>query len=87
MTNECHPFSLKIKAFYDDDFRKQFGNDSENAIRRMLAQAQNVFRYESLTSKVIFKVQSIEYLSGSWSPPNDMWVEAVNMLLFAQHWG
>ena len=46
-------FSANIKVFYDVKFSQKFGADVANAIRRILAHAQHVLKWPTLTTKVI----------------------------------
>ena len=66
--------SLKVKVIYDDNFKGKFGDDTVNAARRVLAQAQNAFMWkDSLTTVVKFKVDSnVDYHAGKWVAENDM---------------
>jgi hypothetical protein len=65
---------MKVKVFYDDNFKAKFGDDSVNAARRVMAQAQNVFRWkESLTTEIIFKIDnSVDYIPGKWIASKDV---------------
>ena len=51
-------FSATVKLHYDLGIKQRFGSDAENMARRVMAHAQNVFMWKSLTTKVIFKVHS-----------------------------
>ena len=70
-----HPFySLKVKVAYDDNFKAKFGDDAVNAARRVMAQAQNLFKLkDSLTTEINFKIDSnVEYKSGKWVAAKDL---------------
>jgi hypothetical protein len=47
-------YSLDIAMYYDQTFKAQFGNSVEslNAMRRVVAQAQNIFYWDSLKVKI-----------------------------------
>jgi len=66
--------SLKVKVAYDDNFKNKFGDDSVNAARRVMAQAQNLYKLkDSLTTEIIFKIDSdAQYIPGKWVAANDM---------------
>ena len=60
--------SLKIRIRYDSKFKAKFGDDSENVIRRIMAHAQNIWKWkETLTTQLIFNIESIEYKAGDWN--------------------
>ena len=61
-------FSVNIKTIYDDNFKDKFGADAENAIRRILAHTQHVWKWPTLTTKVIFNVSSnVTYIKERWN--------------------
>ena len=61
-----------MRIRYDDNFKAKFGADSENTIRRVMAQAQNIWKWkETLTTQVIFNIESIEYKAGVWVTGGD----------------
>ena len=65
-------FSLKIRIRFDDLFKAKFGNESENVIRRIMAHAQNTWRWkESLTTELLFDIESVEYMPGNWNVQTD----------------
>ena len=71
-------FSLNVTIRYDDNFKGKFGADAENVIRRVMAHAQNIYQWPSLTTKIIFNVLSIAYRTGVWVTGDDghgVWVE------------
>jgi hypothetical protein len=43
---------LKIKAFYDQSFKRKFGSESTRVIRKVISHAQNHFYWPSLTTKI-----------------------------------
>ncbi len=49
-------FRATVKLHYDPAIYKQFGDDSANMARRVMAHAQNVWLWPSLKTKVIFKI-------------------------------
>ena len=51
-------YKATIKIRYDENFKAQFGADSVNTIRRIMAQAQNIWRWPSLTTSVTFLIDS-----------------------------
>jgi len=67
-------YSLRVKAIYDDNFKEKFGDDTANAARRVLAQAQNLFKLrDSLTTEVILTVDpNVAYIPGKWVAGNDL---------------
>jgi len=48
--------SIKLKLSYDDNWKDKFGADSVNAIRRVVAHAQAVWKWASAPSKMIFDI-------------------------------
>jgi hypothetical protein len=50
--------STNVKAIYDNNFLDKFGEDTRNAIRRIVAHAQHVFKWPSLTTKIFLNVSS-----------------------------
>jgi hypothetical protein len=67
-------YSLKVKVSYDDNFKAKFGDDAVNAARRVMAQAQNLFKLkDSLKTEINFKIDSnVEYKSGRWVAEKDL---------------
>ena len=60
-------FSTNLKGYYDDNFSKMFGSDAKNAVRRILAHTQHMWKWPSLTTKLFFNVSNdIAYKSGNW---------------------
>ena len=66
---------LRVKAKYDDNFKRKFGSDAVNAARRILAHAQNLWLLrESLTTVVRFIVDpNVDYIPGQWASKTDMY--------------
>ena len=67
--------SLRVKAKYDDNFKRKFGSDAVNAARRILAHAQNLWLLrDSLTTVVRFIVDpNVYYIPGQWASKTDMY--------------
>ena len=64
---------MKLKLGYDDNWNQKFGSDSINAIRRVMAHAQNVWKWPSAPAKVIFDVDpDVRHLPGQWTAANSM---------------
>jgi hypothetical protein len=64
---------LKIKCFYDATFKAKHGADSINAVRRVMAQAQNIYMSPTLTTKVVFEIDSeVDFKDEKWNAPDDM---------------
>ncbi len=62
-------FSSTIKLHYDESWAERFGNDSVNAARRVMAHAQNIWMWPSLTTKVIFDIDpEVKAQPGRWTP-------------------
>ena len=47
---------MKVKAICDANFVAKFGSDTNNAVRRVVAHAQHVYKWPSLKTKIIFDV-------------------------------
>lgn len=44
---------LNVKVFFDSNWKQKFGNDSENAAKRVIVHAQHVLKWSnSLTTKI-----------------------------------
>ncbi len=64
---------MKIKCAYDATFKDKHGADSVNAVRRVMAQAQNVYMWPTLTTKVVFEIDSeVDFKDEKWNAPDDM---------------
>ena len=62
-----------MKAIYDDNFRDKFGDDIKNAIRRVVAHAQHMFKWPSLTTKIFLNVSSdFQYIKERLSADNKL---------------
>jgi hypothetical protein len=60
--------STNLKVFYDDKFFEKFGADTNNSIRRVVAHAQHVFKWPSLTTKIYFNISSdFKHIKERWS--------------------
>ena len=68
--------SLRVKAIYDDNFKEKFGADVVNTARRVLAQAQSLYKLrDSLTTEINFKVDpEVDYVPGRWVASTDLLV-------------
>jgi len=65
--------SLNVRAIYDDNFLDMFGADTNNTIRRVVAHAQHVFKWQSLKTKIYLNVSSdFQYVSERWSANDDL---------------
>lgn len=66
-------YSISMKIRYDDNFAAKFGDDAVNTIRRVTAQAQNMWRWPSLTTSLTFNVDAdIEHIPGKFVAENDI---------------
>ena len=46
-----------MKVFFDSNWKQKFGNDSENAAKRVIVRAQHVLKWsKSLTTKIWLNV-------------------------------
>lgn len=72
-----------MKAYYDDNFRNKFGDDgAKNAVRRILAHTQHMWKWESITTKLIFNVNSeIDYLKGDWEVGRNLYDFQYNFVI------
>jgi hypothetical protein len=59
---------------YDENFKAKFGADSVNVVRRVMAQAQNIWRWkDSLTTTVTFQIDAnVEAIRGKFVAGNDL---------------
>ncbi len=59
---------------YDENFKAKFGADSVNAARRVLAQAQNIWKWkDSLTTTVTFQIDpNVEAIRGRFVAEDDL---------------
>ena len=65
--------SANIKIFYDDNFKDKFQGESVNVIRRLIAYAQHIWKYPTLTTKVIFNIDpNIENIPERYNASNSM---------------
>ncbi len=55
--------SLAVKMHYDQTFKSEFGNESLNVMRRVLAQAQNIYYWPTLPSIVTLNVVAEEEIT------------------------
>ena len=59
---------MKIKIFYDDNMIRPFGNETVSYIRDAMAQAQNIYMNDSLTTKIIFQIdENVEHIPEKWT--------------------
>ena len=64
---------MNVKAIYDNNFRDKFGDDTNNAIRRVVAHGQHVLKWPSLKTKVFLNVSSdFHYINERWSVNDDV---------------
>ena len=58
---------------YDRSWYNKFGSDSVNAMRRVVAQAQNLFYWPSLTTKLsLVIIQERSAVFGSWAADHSL---------------
>ena len=72
-------FSAQLRIYYDEGFANKFGTEAGNAVRRIMAHAQNIWMWSaSLGTKVIFDIVKVEPKPGFWVT-NDflLWVFSV----------
>lgn len=70
--------SANIRVYYDDNFDEKFGSDAKNAIRRILAHTQHVWKWPSLTTKVIFKFDPVVTLIHErWTANHSLYVAII----------
>jgi len=67
-------YLLRIKVRYDENFKAKFGADSVNVARRVLAQAQNIWKWkDSLTTTVTFQIDpNVEAIRGRFVAEDDL---------------
>ena len=67
-------FRLKIKIRYDEAFKGKFGADSANAVRRIMAYAQNYWKMTaSLGTQIIFAIDdNIQAITGKYVAKTDL---------------
>jgi len=66
-------YILPMKIRYDDNFNDKFGTKAVNTIRRVMAQAQNIWKWRSLPAPLIFNIDAnIEKISGRFVAENDI---------------
>jgi hypothetical protein len=59
---------MKIKIFYDDNLKTYHGNETVSYIRDVMAQAQNIYMNDSLTTKIIFQIdENVEHIPEKWT--------------------
>ena len=64
---------MKLKLSYDDAWREKFGADSVNAIRRVLAHAQTMWKYPTAPAKLYFDIDpEVRQLPGRWTTSASM---------------
>ena len=65
---------LRIKVRYDENFKAKFGADSLNVVRRVMAQAQNIWKWkDSLTTTVTFQIDpTVEPIRGRFVADTDL---------------
>ena len=64
-------FSVKCKLYYDQNYKRKFGDETLNSLRRITVQAQNIFHWPSLTVKFQLNVSDIQEIPISLSGPDD----------------
>ena len=72
-------YSAQLRIYYDEGFANKFGTEAGNAVRRIMAHAQNIWMWSaSLGTKVIFDIVKVEPKPGFWVT-NDflLWVLSV----------
>jgi len=66
-------YQATLKIRYDQNFAAKFGADSVNTIRRVVAQAQNIWKWPSLTTSVTFVIDnSIDAVAGRFVAETDI---------------
>ena len=67
-------YRLRIKVRYDENFKAKFGAESLNVVRRVMAQAQNIWKWkESLTTTVTFQIDpTVEAIKGKFVADTDL---------------
>jgi len=62
-----------VKIRYDENFKAKFGTESVNTIRRIVAQAQNIWKWPSLTTSVTFQIDpSVDAVAGRFVAGTDI---------------
>ena len=65
--------SIKLKLNYDDNWKDKFGADSINAIRRVVAHAQAIWKWSSAPSKLLFDIHpEVTQISGRWTAQDSL---------------
>jgi len=66
-------YQAALKIRYDENFSANFGSDAVNTIRRVVAQAQNIWKWPSLTTSVTFVIDpSVDAVSGQFVAETDI---------------
>ena len=66
-------YQATVKIRYDENFKAKFGADSVNTIRRVVAQAQNMWKWPSLTTSVTFLFDpSVDAVAGKFVADTDI---------------
>jgi len=66
-------YTATLKIRYDDNFSARHGVNALNVIRRIFAQAQNIWRWPSLTSSVSFVIDPrVDAVRGSFVAETDI---------------
>ena len=66
-------FSLALTLTYDSSWYNKFGSDSVQAMRRVVAQAQNLLYWPSLTTKFTLKIKEERAATfASWTADKSM---------------
>lgn len=66
-------YQATVKIRYDENFKAKFGADSVNAIRRVVTQAQNMWKWASLTTSVTFVIDpSVDAVTGKFVAGTDI---------------
>jgi len=59
---------LKIKIYYDDNWKEVFAADSLNTVRRVVAHAQNVWKWSTAPAKIYLVADTeVKYIPGKWA--------------------
>ena len=62
-----------MKLAYDDNWKDKYGADSINAMRRVLAHAQNLWKFPSVPAKLYFDIDpDVRQLPGRWTTSGSM---------------
>jgi len=66
-------YVAQVKIRYDENFKDKFGSDAVNVIRRVVAQAQNIWKWPSLTTSVTFQFDpNVEAVRGRFVADTDI---------------